>query len=101
METSHVTPIWLPDDGIEKFTRFGFEHNPNLRVTVQEYWLPNDTFHPVYPLETKVKVDHNAFGLFVSGANGVQVSDSSFSDNQVNGVVLHRYVTNGAITRTT
>jgi parallel beta-helix repeat protein len=43
----------------------------------------------------------NAFGLFVSGANGVEVVDSSFSDNQLGGVVLHRYVTNGSITRTT
>ena len=36
------------------------EHNPNIRITVQEFWLPNDTFHPVYPLETRKKVDHNA-----------------------------------------
>jgi hypothetical protein len=27
---------------------------------VQEFWLPNDTYHPVYPLETKLKPDHNA-----------------------------------------
>ena len=55
-----LSPIWLPDEGIEKFARLGFEHNPEIRVTVQEFWLPNDTYHPVYPLETRVKVDHNA-----------------------------------------
>ena len=55
-----LSPIWLPDEGIEKFARLGFEHNPEIRVTVQEFWLPNDTYHPVYPLETRKKVDHNA-----------------------------------------
>jgi hypothetical protein len=58
-----LAPIWMPDDGIEKFAALGFEHNPNIRVTVQEFWLPNDTYHPVYPLETRVKVDHNATDL--------------------------------------
>ena len=27
---------------------------------MQEFWLPNDTYEPVYPLETRKKVDHNA-----------------------------------------
>jgi hypothetical protein len=47
-----------------------------------------------------VAVDGNAFGLFVSGANGVQVNGSTFSGNAFGGVVLHRYVTNGVISRT-
>jgi hypothetical protein len=55
-----LSPIWLPDEGIEKFARLGLEHNPAIRVTVQEFWVPNDTYRPVYPLETRVKVDHNA-----------------------------------------
>jgi hypothetical protein len=55
-----LSPIWLPDEGIEKFAKLGFENNPEIRVTVQEFWLPNDTYHPVYPLETRKKVDHNA-----------------------------------------
>lgn len=55
-----LSPIWLPDEGIEKFARLGLEHNPDIRITVQEFWLPNDTYHPVYPLETRVNVDHNA-----------------------------------------
>ena len=46
-----LSPIWLPDEGIEKFAKLGLEHNPDIRVTVQEFWLPNDTYHPVYPLE--------------------------------------------------
>jgi hypothetical protein len=55
-----LSPIWLPDEGIENFARFAVEHNPNIRITVQEFWLPNDTFNPVYPLETRKIVDHNA-----------------------------------------
>jgi len=55
-----LSPIWLPDEGIDKFAQLGFEHNPDIRITVQEFWLPNDTYHPVYPLETRLKVDHNA-----------------------------------------
>jgi hypothetical protein len=55
-----LSPIWLPDEGIENFARLGLEHNPAVRVTVQEFWVPNDTYHPTYPLETRIKVDHNA-----------------------------------------
>jgi hypothetical protein len=55
-----LSPIWMPDDGIEKFARLGVEHNPQIRVAVQEFWMPNDTYEPVYPLDTGKKVDHNA-----------------------------------------
>jgi hypothetical protein len=59
-----LTPIYLPDDGIEKFARLGLEHNPKIRVTVQEFWLPFDEYQPHYydpPLIPKpAKVDHNA-----------------------------------------
>lgn len=58
-----LSPIWLPDTGIENFARLAVEHNPNIRITVQEFWLPNDTFNPVYPLETRKKVDHNAASI--------------------------------------
>jgi hypothetical protein len=55
-----LSPIWLPDDAIEQFVKLGIEHNPALRITVQEYWMPNDEYNPVYPLETRKKIDHNA-----------------------------------------
>lgn len=54
-----LSPIWLPDDAIEQFVKLGIEHNPALRITVQEYWMPSDEYNPVYPLNTKKKVDHN------------------------------------------
>ena len=55
-----LSPIWLPEEGTEKFAMLAFEHNKNVRITVQEYWLPNDEYNPVYPLDTRKKVDHNA-----------------------------------------
>ena len=55
-----LSPIWLPDAGIENFVRLGLKHNPDMRITVQEYWLPNDTYEPVYPLQVRKPVDHNA-----------------------------------------
>ena len=55
-----LAPIWMPDPGIENFAKLGYEHNPNIMVTVQEFWLPNDTYEPKYPLDTKKPVDHNA-----------------------------------------
>ncbi|MES2692599.1 MAG: SGNH/GDSL hydrolase family protein [Verrucomicrobiota bacterium] len=58
-----LSPIWLPDEGIEKFVQLGLARNPNLRVTVQEYWLPNDEYNPVVPLDTKKVVNHNATDL--------------------------------------
>jgi hypothetical protein len=58
-----LSPIWMPDDGIEKFARLGVEHNPDIRITVQEFWLPNDTYAPRYPLETRKQVDHNVTDL--------------------------------------
>jgi hypothetical protein len=58
-----LSPIWLPDDAIEQFVKLGIEHNPALRITVQEYWMPNDEYEPVYPLQTRKKVDHNATDL--------------------------------------
>lgn len=60
-----LSPIWLPDEGIEKFTELGLQHNPKIRVTVQEFWLPNDEYKPVYPLQTRrvPVVDHDATAL--------------------------------------
>ena len=55
-----LSPIWLPDEGIEKFAALALQYNPNVRVTIQEYWLPNDEYHPIYPLDVAKVVDHNA-----------------------------------------
>ncbi len=59
-----LTPVYLPDEGIEKFARYGLEHNPDIRVTVQEFWLPYDEYQPHYfdppGIPKPTQVDHNA-----------------------------------------
>jgi parallel beta-helix repeat protein len=46
---------------------------------------------------TSSHFDHNAFGLFVTSAEGVDVRNSEFNDNMVNGLVFHRRVTNSRV----
>jgi hypothetical protein len=48
----------LPDEGIERFAKLALEHNPKVRVTVQEFWLPFDLLdgHTKRPKT----VDHDA-----------------------------------------
>lgn len=58
-----LSPIWLPDGGIENFARLALKHNPATRVLVQAFWLPNDMYDPVYPLPTRLPVDHNQTDL--------------------------------------
>ena len=54
-----MAPIYLPDDGIEKFVKLGLENNPKMRFFVQENWLPWD-YYEVNFKAPKGKVDHNA-----------------------------------------
>jgi hypothetical protein len=54
-----LSPILLPDPGIENFAKFALEHNPNIRIYVQESWLPYDEIDPQNPLRGR-QVDHNA-----------------------------------------
>jgi hypothetical protein len=54
-----LSPIWLPDPGIEHFATLAAANNPNARVTVQEFWLPNDEYRPVYPLNLLKSVDRD------------------------------------------
>ncbi|GIG29383.1 right-handed parallel beta-helix repeat-containing protein [Cellulomonas marina] len=42
----------------------------------------------------------NAFGLFVSSANGVDIDRSVISGSLVDGLVMHRFVVNAAVSRT-
>lgn len=54
-----LAPIHLPDPGIENFAKLAFEHNPNIRVTIEEFWLPFDIYDTTFKLRPK-EVDHNA-----------------------------------------
>lgn len=54
-----LSSIYLPDTGIEEFTRLALENNPQVRVTIQETWLRYDEYDLVNPLGRR-DVDHNA-----------------------------------------
>jgi hypothetical protein len=55
-----LSPIYLPDDGIENFARLGLEHNPDIRVTIQEFWLPYDVLDENYKKVRPQPVDRNS-----------------------------------------
>jgi len=46
VDTFTLSPIYLPDDGIAHFAALALEHNPDIRLTVQEFWLPYDVYDP-------------------------------------------------------
>ena len=37
-----MSPKWRADEGIAKFAALALAHNPNIRITVQEFWMPLD-----------------------------------------------------------
>ena len=53
-----LSPIFLPDAGIENFTKLALEHNPDIRIVVQPIWLRNDIDEST--MKRPAKVDHNA-----------------------------------------
>ncbi len=55
-----LAPIFLPDDGIENFCTLAVEHNPNIRITIQEFWLPNDRFNAENFRVPHPELDRNA-----------------------------------------
>ena len=64
VDVQTMTPIYLPDAGLENFATLGLAHNPGYRATVQELWLPYDEYQPHFydpPRVPKpVTIDHNA-----------------------------------------
>ena len=55
-----MSPIYLPDDGIGNFVELGLKHNPKMRFTIQEFWLPFDVYDPNYQKGKTPKPDRNA-----------------------------------------
>jgi hypothetical protein len=54
-----MSPIYLPDDGIENFVKLGIAGNPKIRIFVQENWLPWDHYDVKFKRPAP-KIDHNA-----------------------------------------
>jgi uncharacterized membrane protein len=72
-----LSGMYPPDEGIEKFVNLGLEHNPNFRVTLQEFWLPNDCYDPTLARQKRLeKNDHDVF----SGAELRKQHAPYFSD---------------------
>jgi len=59
------------------------------------------SFGYVSALITDSTFDGNAFGLFVTSAEGVVIRDTEVMNSLVDGIIMHRFVTNSEITRTT
>lgn len=55
-----LSPIYLPDDGIENFARLGLETNPDIRITLQEFWLPFDVYAKDYKRRRPEPADRNS-----------------------------------------
>ncbi|MDB5338815.1 MAG: hypothetical protein JWN70_4434, partial [Planctomycetaceae bacterium] len=53
-----LSPIFLPDAGIENFSTLALEHNKDIRVIVQPIWLRWDIYEPT--TKRPATVDHNA-----------------------------------------
>jgi hypothetical protein len=58
VEVLTLSPIFLPDAGIENFTTLALQHNKDTRVVVQPIWLRWDIYEPT--TKRPAKVDHNA-----------------------------------------
>lgn len=58
-----LAPLYKADDGIDKFATLALEHNPNIRITVEQIWLRRgDAAEPVakdYPNRYKGVEDYN------------------------------------------
>ncbi len=54
-----LSPIHLPDEGVGNFVQLATENNPNIRIFLQENWLPFDIYDVTFKLRP-AKVDHNA-----------------------------------------
>ena len=105
-----LTGTQLPDDEVEGAA--ATQANPEIYgqelLAVGEDALPTLALEPDLTGYSAVSAriqnssfSDNAFGLFVTSADGVVISDSVVQDSLVDGIVLHRDVTNNIIKTTT
>lgn len=62
------------------------------------YSVPSQSY--VSAKVTNTHIDRDAFGLFVSSANGVQIANTTVTHSLIDGVVLHRFASNAVINNT-
>lgn len=75
--------------------------SPSVRVDralpVPEFDIDQPAFSYVSASLVDTVTNGNAFGLFVATANGVDIRGSAFDNSLVDGMVLHRFVTNAVV----
>lgn len=55
-----LSPIYLPDPGIELLAKLAVEKNPKIRVTVQEFWLPFESQAAWDPKNRPKEIDRDS-----------------------------------------
>jgi hypothetical protein len=55
-----MAPVFMPDDGIEKFATLAVECNPSIRITVQEDWMWRDIVEPITEIRSPRNWDYDA-----------------------------------------
>jgi hypothetical protein len=55
-----LSPIYLPDPGIEKLVEYALKYNPDIRVTVQEFWLPFESQEAWEPTKRPKSIDRDS-----------------------------------------
>jgi hypothetical protein len=70
---------------------------PAGKLPLPEVDIADPAYSYVSALIQNTTIKRNAFGLFAASANGLDIRDSRFDDSLVDGVVMHRYVTNAVI----
>lgn len=73
---------------------------PTGKLPLPTVDIADPTYSYVSVQMSHVRSTGAAFGLFVAGANGVDIRDSEFERSLLDGIVFHRYVTNAVIERT-
>ncbi len=74
---------------------------PAGKLPLPEVDIADPEYSYVSALIQNTVVKRNAFGLFAASANGLDIRDSKFDDSLVDGLVMHRYVTNAVVDSTT
>ncbi|MEJ1105703.1 MULTISPECIES: right-handed parallel beta-helix repeat-containing protein [unclassified Kribbella] len=74
---------------------------PAGALPLPEVDIADPEYSYVSALIQNTSIQRNAFGLFTASANGLDIRDSRFDENLVDGLVMHRYVTNAVVASST
>ncbi|TDO34387.1 parallel beta helix pectate lyase-like protein [Kribbella sp. VKM Ac-2527] len=74
---------------------------PAGALPLPEVDIANPEYSFVSALIQNTVIQRNAFGLFAASANGLDIRDSKFDESLVDGLVMHRYVTNAVVDSST